>query len=114
MFLSRRSAQEEYFDKERPAAELTDFFRALDRCNRLFSAAAPFQVLLPALLQESDCRSLSILDLGAGDGSLGKTLKEWAARRRWNWQVTNLDVNLEALRLNPSGWNVAGSALALP
>jgi 2-polyprenyl-3-methyl-5-hydroxy-6-metoxy-1,4-benzoquinol methylase len=114
MFLARRSTQAEYFDGDRSAAEFAAFFRALERVNRLFVFAEPFQRSLPSLLNGRGCQTASILDLGAGDGSLGKVLSHWAAQRGWQWTVTNLDVNLDALRLNPSGRNVAGSVLALP
>ncbi len=114
MFFARRNTQAEYFDAERPAAELAELFRALQRINRLFVFAEPFKRWLPRLLGEAGCRSVSILDLGAGDGSLGKVLCEWAAKRGWQWRVTNLDLSPLALRLNPGGRNVAGSVLALP
>ncbi|HWW00638.1 MAG TPA: methyltransferase domain-containing protein [Candidatus Acidoferrum sp.] len=114
MFLARRTTQAEYFDGERSAAELAAFFQALQRINRLFVFAEPFQRSLPRLLGPSRCEKASILDLGAGDGSLGKVLSEWARQRGWQWRVTNLDLSLAALRLNPAGPNVAGSVLALP
>ncbi len=115
MFLGARSTQAEYFDAERPPEELSAFFRALARVNRLFAFTEPFQRFLPQLLDNcGGCRSLSILDLGAGDGSLGRTLSAWASRQHWEWRITNLDVSLAALRLNPAGQNVAGSALAMP
>jgi 2-polyprenyl-3-methyl-5-hydroxy-6-metoxy-1,4-benzoquinol methylase len=113
MFLARRSTQAEYFDGDRSAAELAAFFRALGRINRLFVFAEPFQRSLPSLL-DGACRSASILDLGAGDGSLGRVLSNWAEQRGWQWSVTNLDLSVDALRLNPAGRNIAGSVLALP
>jgi len=115
MFLARRSAQAEYFDSpQRSFAEVAQGYRELARVNRLFRAADPFQRLLSQWLGAERCQSLSLLDLGAGDGSLGRELTEWAARRRWNWRVTNLDINPLALQLNGNGSNVAASAVALP
>jgi ubiquinone/menaquinone biosynthesis C-methylase UbiE len=114
MFLSRRSTQAEYFDAERPFKELEEFYRALNRVNRLFAFAHPFQNWVPAAVGLEACRSLSILDVGAGDGALGRTLAGWAEKRGWAWQVTSLDVSRPALRLNPGGRSVTGSALALP
>ncbi len=114
MFLRCRTAQAEYFDAKRPEPELAEFLRALNLCNRWFGFAEPFQRLLPGLLTESSCASLSILDVGAGDGSLGKILSQWAAERGWLWRVTNLDQNHLSLRFNQDGRNVAGTALALP
>jgi ubiquinone/menaquinone biosynthesis C-methylase UbiE len=114
MFLSRRTTQEEYFDSERPASEVADFFRSLGRVNRFFDFAEPFRCLLPRLVSEQDCRALSILDIGAGDGSLGVSLRAWAAKRGWDWRVVNLDMSPMALGLNPGGLNVAGSAVRLP
>ena len=114
MFLSRRTAQEEYFDSERPIEEVAEFFRSLGRVNRFFDFAQPFRELLPGLLGEAQCRALSILDVGAGDGSLGRAVETWATTRGWNWRVANLDCSLAALSLNDDGMNVAGSAARLP
>ncbi|HTL16031.1 MAG TPA: methyltransferase domain-containing protein [Patescibacteria group bacterium] len=114
MFLSRRATQEEYFDSERPTWEVAEFFRSLNRVNRFFDFAEPFRNLVPKLVHQGNCRSLSILDLGAGDGFLGRTVKDWAAKRGWNWQIVNLDSSLAALSLNPGGHNIAGSAIRLP
>src|SRR5262249_45475914 len=114
MFLSRRTTQEEYFDTERPVAEVAEFFQSLGRINRFFDFAHPFRNLVPRMLGEADCQSLSILDLGAGDGLLGRTIRDWAANRGWNWCVVNLDTSLAALALNGDGLNVAASALQLP
>src|SRR5574342_75692 len=106
MFLSRRSMQAEYFDAERPAAEIAEFFRSLSFFNHLFWFAHPFQVWLPNLFGQEACRSLSILDLGAGDGSLGIVLTRWAKERNWDWRITNLDLSWSALHLNAAGANV--------
>ena len=114
MFLSRRATQEEYFDSERPAQEVAEFFDSLGRVNRFFDFAEPFRNLVPKLLHENNCRTLSILDVGAGDGSLGKSVQAWASRRGWNWRVVNLDTSIVALRLNPKGINIAASAVQLP
>jgi 2-polyprenyl-3-methyl-5-hydroxy-6-metoxy-1,4-benzoquinol methylase len=114
MFLSRRSTQAEYFDTARPAQETAQFYSSLARLNRLFLFARPFQRSLPPLLGEGACAGLSLLDLGAGDGLLGRVLGQWAAKRGWNWQTTNLDLNFRALNSNSGAANVAGSALALP
>jgi SAM-dependent methyltransferase len=114
MFLRRRTMQAEYFDAQRPEAELADFYRSLGRVNRFFAFAQLFERLVPENVRADNCQSLSLLDLGAGDGALGKELNGWAARRHWNWQVTNLDYSLAALRLNPAARNVVASAVALP
>lgn len=115
MFLSRRATQAEYFDLPgRPSTEIAEGYRLLGRVNRLFKFAAPFESLLPAQLGEHQCGRLTVLDLGAGDGSLGMELQDWAARRGWHWTVTSLDLNPEALRLNTGGRSVAACALHLP
>jgi SAM-dependent methyltransferase len=114
MFLSRRAMQEEYFDSERPAVEVAEFFRSLGRVNRFFDFAQPFRKLLPRLVGEMNCEELSILDMGAGDGSLGISLQSWAVKRGWHWRVVNLDTSPMVLGLNPTGLNVAGSAIKLP
>jgi ubiquinone/menaquinone biosynthesis C-methylase UbiE len=114
MFLSRRATQEEYFDSERPSAEVAEFFKSLGRVNRLFDFSEPFRRWVPQLVRQPERGVVSILDLGAGDGSLGRTVRDWAANRGWNWRVVNLDTSLPALSLNPQGSNVLGSAMRLP
>lgn len=114
MFLSRRNTQEEYFDSERPIDEVAGFFNSLNRVNRFFDFAEPFRNLLPKLLTPLQCRSLTILDVGAGDGALGKIMEAWARRQGWSWRVINLDMSLAALSLRSRGTNVAGAATRLP
>ncbi len=115
MFFPQRSTQAEYFDSpDRTQAEVVEGYASLNFINRLFIFEEPFQRLLPRMLGREACSRLTILDLGAGDGSLGRKLTGWAAKRGWNWEFTNLDINAEALKLNPGGRNVVGSALALP
>ena len=115
MFLKHRALQAEYFDAlDRPAAEVADGYAMLARVNRFFSFASPFQKFLPQTLGEDRCHSLSLLDLGAGDGSLGEQLRRWAAARGWEWRITNLEPNIQAMRPNPSAHWVAASALKLP
>jgi SAM-dependent methyltransferase len=115
MFLRERSTQAESLDSlERPVADITSSYRQLARLNRLFFFSHPFVITLPRLLGTEACRSLTLLDVGAGDGLLGRRLEAWALRRGWRWEVTNLDANPHALALNPGGRNLTGSALALP
>ncbi len=113
--MSHRTTQAEYFDApDRSFAEVSEGYRLLARVNRVFRFAEPFQRLIPQMLGTERCRSLTLLDLGAGDGSLGFELTGWAARQGWRWHVTSLDLNPLALRLNRVPTNVAGSALSLP
>src|SRR6266850_5049419 len=115
MFLSQRATQAEYFDAaNRSFTEVADGYRQLARANRIFLFSHPFEFVLPRLLGKERCRSLSLLDMGAGDGSLGIKLARWAARQGWDWRFTNLDLNPHALRLNSHTRNIAGSVLALP
>src|SRR5579883_1604099 len=115
MFLKHRALQAEYFDAlDRPAEEIAESYAMLARVNRFFSHAAPFQRFLPTLLNEARCHSLTVLDLGAGDGSLGDQLTRWATARGWDWRFTNLDLNPQVVRLNPKARWVIGSALQLP
>ncbi|MEO5803839.1 MAG: methyltransferase domain-containing protein [Verrucomicrobiota bacterium] len=114
MFLSHRATQAEYFDSpDRSFSETAESYQELARINRLFHFAEPFQRFLPRILGEEKCRSLTVLDLGAGDGSLGKELGRWATERGWLWEITNLDSNPHALQIC-SGKTIVGSALALP
>ena len=111
MFLAERSSELEYFDRPAPEHEVIRFQRDIGRINRLFRFGRPFQVHLPHQLGLERCRGLSILDVGAGDGSLGKYLTGWAALHGWEWDVTSLDLTRRA---SLNGLAVQGSATALP
>ncbi|HSH93016.1 MAG TPA: methyltransferase domain-containing protein [Roseimicrobium sp.] len=99
---------------DRGREEIAEGYRLLGRVNKLFRFADPFEKLIPQYLGEEKCRNLTLLDLGAGDGSLARELTQWAAKRGWKWEVTCLDLNPDALQLNPSPRHVVGSALDLP
>jgi SAM-dependent methyltransferase len=115
MFLNRRALQAEYFDSpERTPAEVARGYAMLNHMNRLFLLTDPYRRYLPKLLGADRCRSLDILDLGAGDGWLGKELSRWAASRGWSWRFTNLDLNPLASNCDQPGRFVTGSALSLP
>ena len=71
MFLNRRALQAEYFDSaERTPSEVAEGYAMLNHMNRLFVLTDPYRRFLPRLLGPERCRSLSFLDLGAGDGWL--------------------------------------------
>lgn len=115
MFLRCRATQAEYFDApERTLEEVRDSYHWLGRVNRLTRFERPFRIWIPRLLGEPVCQSLRIVDLGAGDGALGRTLREWAASQGWDWRFTNVDLNPIASQLNPHGDNVTASVLDLP
>jgi ubiquinone/menaquinone biosynthesis C-methylase UbiE len=115
MLLERRATEPEKFDLPgRSLAMVQEDYQQLARVNRLFRFAEPFQRLIPATVGEAQCRSLSVLDLGAGDCSMGETLEGWARSKQWEWEVTHLDLNPLALSLNDNPRRVVGSALALP
>jgi 2-polyprenyl-3-methyl-5-hydroxy-6-metoxy-1,4-benzoquinol methylase len=115
MFFKRRALQAEYFDEPgRPLEEIAQSYEMLASVNRFFVLAEPFQRVLPRLLGAERCRSLSMLDLGAGDGALGHELTDWAAKRGWDWRIINLDNNPLAMRLNGGTANVVASAVCLP
>lgn len=115
MFLSRRSTQAEYSDApELTFEQVAQNYADLGKINRLFAFAEPFQRAMVNWLGRDQVRTLRILDLGAGDGSLGRTLETWSRKKGWEWSVTNLDFNATGLRLNTGGRNVRGSVTALP
>ena len=115
MLLQQRATEPEHFDDPaRTADEIAAGYRELARVNQLFCMHDPYTRLLARWLGPEDCRRLSILDLGAGDGWLGARMESWAARHGWDWRVTNFDFNPVPLRLNASPRNVAGTVLALP
>ncbi len=115
MFLSQRATEAEYFDLPRPHPELAQFYSSRARVNRTFLAADPVQQHRPGLVGDENCRRLTLLDIGAGDGSLGVSLAEWASTSRdWRWHFTNCDISVPALSLGRNRRNVAGSVLALP
>ncbi len=115
MFLSERSAQAEYFDApERTASELAEHYVWLNRINRITRFEWPFQRWLPRMLPEGTCRSMEILDIGAGEGELGRTLSVWAQTRGWDWRFTDVDLSAHACARNPNPRATVGSATALP
>jgi len=115
MFLVRRSAQAEYFDSpERTEEEVRVHYDWLNRINRLTRFERPFRVWIPQLLAGGGCGRLRVLDVGAGDGALGRSLTGWAAGRGWDWRFTDLDVSPHACRMNPNPSKRVGSALSLP
>ncbi len=115
MFFRERSTQAESFDsRDRSFREVAENYRHLARANRLFFFSHPFVWCVPRLVGRERCRELTFLDIGAGDGSLGRALTRWAARRGWNWRVTSLDASPMALELNPDDNAVLGAALNLP
>jgi SAM-dependent methyltransferase len=115
MFLRWRTTQGEYFDApDRSEPEIRLSLDWLGRVNRITRFERPFRIWIPRLLDEATCRHLTVLDLGAGDGSLGRVLTAWAGDRGWRWDFTNLDLNPCLDALNPGGRNVRGSVTALP
>ncbi len=115
MLFRERARQMEYFDHpDRVGEELRESYCSLARVNRITHFDRPFRIWLPQLLGPEKCRSLSVLDLGAGDGTLGRTLTNWSARRGWNWRITNLDLNPILPELAPDNPCVVGDALNLP
>jgi len=91
---------------------LEEHYRLLGKINSLFYLRDTYQRNLPRMLG-ARCRRLKILDVGAGDGSLGQQLETWASSRGWEWEVTNLDLQPTPTRLS-TGRFVAGSVLDLP
>ena len=115
MFLRSRSLQAEYFDApERTAEELRSHYTWLNRVNRLTRFERPFTSWIPRLLGSNGCQQLQCLDVGAGDGALGRALSAHARSQGWDWQFTDLDLSPHACSLNPNPRATVGSAAALP
>lgn len=115
MFLRERATQAEYFDgPERTTEELRRHYAELARVNRLTRFERPFRLWLPRLLGSDHCRTLSLLDLGAGEGLLGRELTAWAATRGWQWRFTNLDHCHLTAQLAGNTDHVVASATELP
>lgn len=115
MLLEQRATEPENLDLPGRTLEIVrDDYEQLARVNRLFRFAEPFQRLIPATLGAVQCESMSVLDLGAGDCSMGQTLEQWARQKNWQWDVTHLDISPLSLSLHDSPRRVVGSALALP
>jgi hypothetical protein len=115
MFLSQRATQAEYCDQpDLPLPEVADNYHQLARFNRALLIADPFQRLLVRWLGKPNLGTLSLLDLGAGDGWLGEQIEIWARGRGWDWSVTSLDLSFAALSLGARRRRVAGSVCALP
>lgn len=115
MLMRRRATQAEYFDDPgRTLAEVRDAHRWLARVNRITRFEWPFRTAVTRALAPDACRDLTFLELGAGDGSLGRALGAWADGRGWRWKFTSLDLNPHLPALNPGGHNVVGDACDLP
>ncbi len=115
MFLRERATQAEYCDQpDLPLEEVASSYRQLTRFNRLMLVADPFQRLMVRWLGRKNVQRLSLLDLGAGDGSVGRSIEKWAARHGWEWRVTNVDASIPALMLGDGGRRIAGDVCALP
>jgi SAM-dependent methyltransferase len=115
MFFRQRSTQAEYFDlPQRAETDVIRSFRDLDRLNRFFMFARPFQETLPRWLGAERCARLEILDVGAGTGLLSRHLSAWARNRGWDWRFTNLDSSPVGLREGGACCPVVASALELP
>ena len=115
MFLHDRSSQTEYLDApERTATELEEHYAWLNRINRLTRFERPFRIWIPRLMGDMQCQRLEVLDVGAGEGSLGRSLTTWAGEKGWDWSFTDLDSSETVRALNPSRRAVRGSATALP
>jgi len=115
MLLKQRATVPENLDLPGRTLEIVrEDYEQLARVNRIFRFAEPFQRLIPASLGPAQCESMSVLDLGAGDCSMGQTLEQWAKKKNWQWDVTHLDISPLALSLHDSPRRVVGSALALP
>lgn len=115
MFLRERATQAEYCDQpDLPPEEVASSYRQLARFNRLMLVADPFQRLLVRWLGRKKVQRLSLLDLGAGDGSVGRGIEKWAARHGWQWRVTHVDLSVPALALGEGCRRVAANVCALP
>jgi ubiquinone/menaquinone biosynthesis C-methylase UbiE len=115
MFLNDRSMQAEYFDLPGQAvADMALSYRELDRINCFFHFSHTFVSQIPRWLGRKKCEKLSILDVGAGSGLLGRKMSQWAAKRGWEWNFTNLDTNLVEPPPGDPARFVVGSATELP
>jgi ubiquinone/menaquinone biosynthesis C-methylase UbiE len=115
MLFRRRTTQPEHFDDpSRTFHEFREAYDQLARVNQLFRAHDPYTRVLSRWLGHEQCRKLTILDIGAGDGWLGQAMETFAREQGWEWQVTNVDLNAIPLSLHNRRRHVAGSALALP
>ena len=115
MFLRERSTQAEYCDRpDLTPAEVRSVHHQLDRIHQLLHSADSFQAPLARWLGDSRVHNVSLLDLGAGDGAMGRHLEAWAGTKGWNWRVTSIDSNFTALALGTGERRVAGNVCALP
>lgn len=115
MFLSQRATQAEYCDRpDQSRAELADCYRQLAEFNRRMLVGDVFQRYLVRWLGRERVQKLTLLDLGAGDGFLGRGIEAWARGHGWDWRVTDLDLRPEALELGGHARAVAATVRALP
>lgn len=115
MFLRQRSTQAEFCDRpDLTEAEVRDVYRQLARINRLLHTADSFEEPLARLLGEARSQNVNLLDLGGGDGAMGRSIEEWAQTRGWNWRVTSVDSSYAALSLGTGERRIVADVCALP
>lgn len=114
LFRTRATQPEHFDDATRRAEEFRAAYGELARVNRVFRLDDPYTRVLSQWLGPDHCKDLSILDLGAGDGWLGRQMEAWAAKRGWRWHVTDLDLNPVPLSLSTGAHRIVASALELP
>lgn len=113
MWLRRRDLTPEYFDSpERTPAELAGHYEWLGRMNKLTKFERPFRIWVPRLVGEAACARLSLVDLGAGHGMLGRVLRTWAGSKGWDWRFTNVDLHVPAAAAAGGGTDEAAWVVA--
>ena len=84
---------------ELPAALLHDAFLGLERLHSLSNAGSGIVKQLRALLPRGDLKSISLLELGCGDGSLLSRVIAGMGRYHTNVLGVGVDINQNAISL---------------
>ena len=104
MNFTKRSAQTEWMDApDVDPAELSACLRDLARVNTVTLARPPTLAFLRQVARRAPGRTLSVLDVGSGEGDMLRRIARWGARR-------GLALRLEGMDLNPTSEVAARAA----
>ncbi|HKO59934.1 MAG TPA: methyltransferase domain-containing protein [Pyrinomonadaceae bacterium] len=95
----RRSSELEHIDLgDYTAEEYEGCLRELRTVNRWLGDARALRTTLLPAIRESQLKTFSLIDVGAGSGELLRTIAEWAKPGRRDAQLTGVELNARSAR----------------
>jgi SAM-dependent methyltransferase len=111
----RRIVRPEILDTDQASADdIGDSLIDLQRINRWFGGISTTAKLIDRILERTQSKQLTLLDVGAASGDIQRTIQERLALRRVRLTYTLLDRDPEHFRETGSGTKICGDAFALP